>query len=117
MNSFDPTAHDSEPLYEERAAVAEVIPCQKKDPVYDNADISLYGTRIVIASGDDRLCFEFGETSAITVLGKNKLNVYHGDKIYQIKGSERFNALKYVHMYNRYKNVVKGEENVKFLGL
>lgn len=117
MNSFDPTAHDSEPLYKEKANISEVIPCQKKEPIYDNAEISLYGTRIVIASGDDRLCFDFNETSAVTVLGKNKLNIYHGDKIYQIKGEKRFNALKYVHMYNRYKNVVKGEENVKFLGL
>ena len=117
MNSFDPTAHDSEPLYKEKVNISEVIPCQKKEPVYENAEISLYGTRIVIASGDDRLCFDFNETSAVTVLGKNKLNIYHGDKIYQIKGEKRFNALKYVHMYNRYKNVVKGEENVKFLGL
>ncbi|MBR6680122.1 MAG: 1-acyl-sn-glycerol-3-phosphate acyltransferase [Clostridia bacterium] len=117
MNSFDPTAHDSEPLYREKVNISEVIPCQKKEPIYDNAEISLYGTRIVIASGDDRLCFDFNETSAVTVLGKNKLNIYHGDKIYQIKGEKRFNALKYVHMYNRYKNVVKGEENVKFLGL
>lgn len=117
MNSFDPTAHDSEPLYRENVNISEVIPCQKKEPIYENAEISLYGTRIVIASGDDRLCFDFNETSAVTVLGKNKLNIYHGDKIYQIKGEKRFNALKYVHMYNRYKNVVKGEENVKFLGL
>ena len=117
MNSFDPTAHDSEPLYKEKVNISEVIPCQKKEPIYENAEISLYGTRIVIASGDDRLCFDFNETSAVTVLGKNKLNIYHGDKIYQIKGEKRFNALKYVHMYNRYKNVVKGEENVKFLGL
>lgn len=117
MNSFNPLDYDSAPLYEEAVLVSEVIPCEKKNALYANAKISLYGTRIVIASGEERLCFEFGETSAVTVLGKNKLNIYHDGKIYQIKGSERFNALKYVHMYNRHKNVVKGEENAKFLGL
>ena len=51
------------------------------------------------------------------VLGRNKLNLYHGDKLYQVKGDKRFNALKYVHIYHRYKNIRKGEEHVKFLGL
>jgi len=40
-----------------------------------------------------------------------------GDKIYQIKGGKRFNALKYVHIYHRYKNIVKGDQDGKFLGL
>ena len=59
----------------------------------------------------------FDDASTITVLGRNKLNIYHGGKIYQLKGDERFCALKYVHIYNRYKNIQKGDENDKFLGL
>ena len=51
----------------------------------------------------------FDETTAVTVLGKNKLNIYHGGKIYQLKGSPRFCALKFVHIFTRYTNVVKGE--------
>ena len=61
--------------------------------------------------------FSFDELSAVTILGKNKLKIYLGGKIYQIKSEKRFNALKYVHIYNRYKNVVSGNENVSFLGL
>ena len=38
------------------------------------------------------------------ILGKNKLNVYFGDKVYQLKGDEHFCALKYVNLYYRYKN-------------
>jgi len=49
-------------------------------------------------------------------LGKNKLNIYYGDKLYQLKGSKRFNALKYLHFYYRYKNI-KEDNNDKFLGL
>ena len=34
-----------------------------------------------------------------------------------LKGDKRFNALKYVHIYHRNKNLTRGEENGKFLGL
>ena len=40
-----------------------------------------------------------------------------GGKIYQLKGGKSFNALKYVHIYHRYKNIIKGDENEQFLGL
>jgi hypothetical protein len=53
----------------------------------------------------------------VTVLGRNKMNVYHGGKIYQFKGDKRFNALKYVHIFHRWKNLNKGDGNGKFLGL
>ena len=70
-----------------------------------------------IATDKDTLTFPFASTSAITVLGKNKLNIYGKETIYQIRGSERFNALKYVHLYHRCRNILKGEEQAEFLGL
>ena len=42
---------------------------------------------------------------------------YQDKMIYQLKGSQRFNALKYVHIYHRNKNISRGEPNVEFLGL
>ena len=59
----------------------------------------------------------FDSVSAVVVLGKNKLNIYYGEHLYQIKSDKRFNALKYVHMYYRYKNIKKGEESEQFLGI
>ena len=59
----------------------------------------------------------FARVSAATVLGRNKLNLVIGDKIYQCKGSRRFNALKYVHICHRFKNIQKGDPNEQFLGL
>ena len=117
MNSYDPEAHGDELLYEEAVSVSEVIPCVKKTLLCENAVLSMYGASITLKMNGDELGFSFADTAAITVLGKNKLNVYYGDKIYQIKGSKRFNALKYVHMYNRHKNVVSGEKSATFLGL
>ena len=59
----------------------------------------------------------FDKINTITILGKNKLNVYDRNKIYQIKSDKRFNALKYIHLYHKYKNLAKGEEHGQFLGL
>ena len=66
---------------------------------------------------ENEMVFPFSTTPAVTVLGKNKLNIYSDQKIYQLKGSPRFNALKYVNFYFRHKNIVKGELNGEFLGI
>ena len=65
----------------------------------------------------EELVLPFSELGVVTVLGKNKLNVYHGERVYQIKGSKRMNALKYMNFYYRYKNVTEEVENGQFLGL
>ena len=117
VNALDVTALTEKPIYLERARALEVIPCEKKNLVADNAAVSLYGDRIVLDLQASQLCFEFDSTSAVTVLGRNKLNIYSDGKIYQLKGDKRFNALKFVHIYHRYKNIKKGDENNAFLGL
>ncbi len=116
VNSLDPRSLTESALYTETVKVSEVIPYKNKVEICDGAVLSLYGDRITVKKDDFELTAEF-EKSGITVLGKNKLNVYYGGKIYQIKGPARFNALKYVNLCQRYQNVIKGEENVKFLGL
>jgi hypothetical protein len=54
---------------------------------------------------------------AISVLGRNKLNIYYGKDVFQFKGSPHFNALKYVNFWHRYKNIVRGNADGQFLGL
>ena len=66
---------------------------------------------------EDRLAFPFDEVTAVSVLGRNKLNVYHDKRVYQFKGGKRFNALKYVNICYRHKNILKGDYDGKFLGL
>ena len=63
------------------------------------------------------LVFPFESTDGFTVLGKNKVNLYFGKKLFQFKGDAHFNGLKYVNIYNRHKNIIKGNEHDKFLGL
>ena len=73
----------------------------------------LYGDRITV---DDRV-FRFDTAGAVVVLGKNKLNIYDGKEILQLKGSKRFNALKYVNFFHHYKNEMEGSADGQFLGL
>lgn len=114
INSLDVTANTKKPLFSDNARLSKVIVYKKKVLLDKNSSVSLFGDKIVI--GKD-LVFPFNEVSAVTVLGKNKLNIYHDKNIYQLKGSKRFNALKYVNIYNRYMNIIRGDENGKFLGL
>ncbi|MBQ2242340.1 MAG: hypothetical protein II319_09395, partial [Clostridia bacterium] len=117
MNSLDVTSYGSNAIYTDRARISEVIVYDRKVPLCKDAEITLCGNKIT-AHGEGVDCeFPFDETTAVTVLGKNKANIYHGGKIYQLKGGKRFNALKYVHIYHRYKNIIKGDQNEQFLGL
>jgi len=105
-------------MYCDNADLSEVIVYKNKVLLRENSQISLYGNKIVIDENkENELLLPFDELSAVSVLGRNKLNIYHNDKVYQLKGDKRFNALKYVNIYYRYKNISKGEVNGKFLGL
>ncbi|MBQ9106681.1 MAG: 1-acyl-sn-glycerol-3-phosphate acyltransferase [Clostridia bacterium] len=116
--SLDVTEHTKEPLYRDAASLSEVIVYQKKVLLRKTAAIALYGDRIVIDEGcGNALVFPFSEVSAISVLGRNKLNIYYDNKVYQLKGGKRFNALKYVNICFRCKNINAGDKNGKFLGL
>ena len=102
----------------------EVVLYKHKKRIIKNALLSLYGNRIEVkgCAGLTReidLTFEFDKIRAVSVLGRNKLNVYIDNMVWQFKGDKRFNALKYVHAYYRYNNMKKGEQNGKllFLGL
>jgi len=113
VNQFDVTAYVDAPLYEEQADLRQVHVYRKKELLKEKATLRLYGDRLCV----DDLEMPFQEVGAVAVLGRNKLNIYHGDMVYQLKGDKRFNALKYVHIYHRHRNIIRGEADVKFLGL
>lgn len=117
MNSLDVTQLTQEPLFEDVSDIYEVIPCKKKKRIARGLSVKLYGNRAEVSGNDLFLTLPFDACSTFTVLGRNKLNVYCDGKIYQFKSSKRFNALKYVHIFYRYKNIKRGNENGKFLGL
>ena len=118
INSLDVTAYSKESLYEDEADISKVLLFKKKLPFIEKAKISLYGDKVIInEKSETPIELLFSEVTAAAVLGRNKLNIYHGGNVYQIKGSKRFNALKYVNLYFRFKNIQRGEGNGEFLGL
>lgn len=109
---LDPQTLTDTPLYEETVRFSLVHPCKYKDLLKKSATLRLYGDRITVDGRE----FPFASV-AITLLGKNKLNIYDGDEILQIKGSKRFNALKYLNFYHHHKNLTTGDHHGKHLGL
>lgn len=118
INNLDVTAMTDAPVFRDKAKVSEVILNKRKELRLKDAEIRLYGDRVTVNEGSEtQMCFPFSEATAVTVLGRNKLNIYHNKLVFQFKGSKRFNALKYVNFYYRYKNIMRGNEDGKFLGL
>lgn len=118
VNRLDLEDYVANPMYKERGSLTDVIVYKAKNLLREDCEISLFADKLVIDGGKpNELVLPFGEVVAVSVLGRNKLNVYHGERLYQIRGDKRFNALKFVNIYYRYKNVKRGEQNAKFLGL
>ncbi len=117
LNSYPLDEHEGA-IYRERVRIEEVIVYKNKEVLYEDAELTLYSDRLA-AEGTD-FSYHFDDIKFITPVGKNRLNLYIGDKVYQVNGGERFNAIKYVNIVFRYRNlkkVKKGEEDDKFLGL
>ena len=118
VNALDTRDYRTKPLYRDRADLSRVLLYKRKELLRKGCDVALYGDRIVLDEGTEReLCLPIEELSTVTVLGRNKLNLYHGEQIYQLKGDKRFNALKYVQLCARSKNIARGDFDDKFLGL
>jgi len=124
IRNLDISPYYEAPAYEDRGRISEVILYDSKKVLTKDAVLKLYGNRIEAwgtaeaGSGDFAAYWHFDEVDTVTVLGKNKINIYTGDKVYQIKSDPRFNALKYVNLFYHYKNISKGESSDgEFLGL
>ena len=116
INGLDTTAMTEEPLIRDKCNLFLVNLYSKKQLLAENVELALYGDRIEMTGGFTQT-YRFDGVSAITILGKNKLNIYHEDNVYQIQSDKRFNALKYLHLYHRYKNLTTEVQNGSFLGL
>lgn len=113
VNQLDTRAFTDKPLYEDRVRLSRVIVYKRKELLHKDTRLAIYGDRMETAD----MVMPFEEISTVAVLGKNKLNIYHGKELYQVKSGKRFNALKYVNLFYRSRNLIRGDEDGKFLGL
>ncbi|MBO4978836.1 MAG: 1-acyl-sn-glycerol-3-phosphate acyltransferase [Clostridia bacterium] len=117
IHGFDLSVYNETPAYVDTVQFSEVILYKNKNILDKQATFKLYGDRYEVETENGTHTFPFADISTVSVLGKNKLDFYTGDKVYQIKGDKRFNAVKYMHFYFRFTHVLKGELYDQFLGL
>jgi len=118
VSALDPQSMTESPVFTDTARWSRIILYKHKEIIDKKTTVSLYGDRIEVtpAAGEPSV-WHFDDVSVITVLGQNKLNVYIGEDVFQLKGSARFNALKYMQFYHHYQNRKEGITDGEFLGL
>ena len=116
INELDTVVLIETPIIEDVCNLYKVNLYSKKEPIAEQVKLALYGDRIEMSGGFTKV-FSFDKMETTTILGKNKLNVYYEDMVYQIQGSKRFNAIKYLNLYHRYRNLTTEVQNGRFLGL
>lgn len=118
VRSLDLTARADTPLFRDTADLYRVILRQERNLLRRNAALALCGDRITVdGPGGQPLTLPFREITAASLLGRNKMNLYLDDTVYQVKGGPRFNALKYVNFYYRWKAMTGDAKDGEFLGL
>ena len=116
INALDTLALTEQPIISDTCDLFQVNLYSKKQPLAENVRLDLYGDRIEMTGGFVK-SFPFANVDTITILGKNKLNIYYEDTVYQIQSDKRFNALKYLNLFHRYKNLTAETPAATFLGL
>lgn len=72
----------------------------KKRHKLGNIDIFGYKNGVEVHTKKEKTFYDFDSLYGVTILGKRKINFYlEGDKTLQIKGSKRFNGVKYLHLF------------------
>ncbi len=123
ISNLDLSQYIDNPAFTDETDLYEVQVNKRKKLISKKAKLALYGDRIECVWNNEKHVWNFKDIKALSVLGRNKANVYVLDEkyhffetVFQFKSSKSFNALKYVNFYYAFKSE-KGENNVKFLGL
>lgn len=121
VNNLDLTKYFDELMYTETCNFFIVHLYKHKERISKDCTIKLYGNKVEIqtkSNDENKYEFLFEDITGVSVLGRNKLNIYYKDKVYQIKSNKRFNAVKYLNIWYRFNNQIKNpDSDSKFLGL
>lgn len=112
MDSFGDTA-----IYYDTVQYFENIYCKHKVKLDATAKLTIYKDRFEVETKRGTDIYSFAKVYSATVLGRNKLNLYVDNQIFQFCGSKHFNPVKYLNLY--FHAVAQGKEqnNDGFLGL
>lgn len=118
--SSDLSEYKDKPIYQDFSKeLLRVIPYKTKFKLASDIMFSVYNDRFTFEGNGYYQEIPFDHITAVSVLGRNKLNIYINGNIIQIRTkNKRFNALKYMNLYYHAANMMKGViENDKLLGI
>ncbi len=106
---------NKEVIYEDKMLMFEPLFYQKRKKIGEGK-LSLYNDSFVFSNKEKEIVMNFNDISAVTLLGRKKMNIYYLDKVYQFYYDRRTNLLKYMHLFYVIKNKKEGIEN-GFIGI
>ena len=78
--------------------------------------MKLYKEDFIFQFDEEEIILNFSEISAITLVGKKKMNIYYNNKTYQILNDSKTNFIKYMHLFYILKNRKEGIQD-GFIGI
>lgn len=97
-------------VYTDDIVLSEVVDFVKVEKT--KGTLKLINSTLVI----NDFSFKLDDISSCTTTGTHFLDIYVGDKIYQIRGNWQFSNLKYMNIIFRYKNLITQNDS-KYLGI
>lgn len=119
IRKLDLAPYSEKAMYEETADLFEVAAMDCKKLVQKSVPVRIYGDRLELAPENGPLILSYSDIQAMGCIVGHKLNIFYGDRIYQLRGDTHFNALKYCNIYYHAKFIKEGHEDgeFQFLGL
>lgn len=78
--------------------------------------MELYKDDLIFNFENNQIKLNFDEISAMTLVGKKKMNIYHKENTYQVLNNSKTNFIKYMHLHYVLKNRKEGIED-GFIGI
>ena len=117
IRGLDMDAFGEAAIYQDTVQYSENIYCKRKVRIDDAATLFLYKDRFEVKTDRGVDVYPFEKLYSATVLGRNKLNIYVGNQIFQLCGDKHFNAVKYLNLYFHSLGEGKEQDYDEFLGL
>ena len=105
---------EGECIQDEGICFCESVKLKRKVPL-DGDRVKMDKDALYIAGEKGETRYPLDEIDAVTAVGKKKFNFYHGGRILQVKGDERFCSVKYVHVFEGVKRAREQETQNKEL--
>ena len=112
LRALDLAPYGDTPLFCDTVDTFDCETGKKKRRTAEGVVLSAYADRFSVCGES----LAFSEVTGVSVLGRNKLNIYLGARVLQLAGDASLNVLKYMNLYYSARER-EGKENAGFLGI